>query len=149
MSGGKLHDDFTQEPIPEVPGQSCSGESVTNFSPAFHAHGATLAHLLSERCRPFWGIRERPLRGHVPATISTSHTVFYVPIYWMDEMESIWHDRQPKEANMSTTQPITLFHSPQTRSSGALALLEELKAPYKLHALNMKAGEQRQSAYLS
>ena len=50
---------------------------------------------------------------------------------------------------MSTTQPITLFHSPKTRSSSALALLEELKAPYKLHVLNMKAGEQRQSAYLA
>ena len=50
---------------------------------------------------------------------------------------------------MPTTLPITLFHSPQTRSSGALNLLEELKAPYKLHVLNMKAGEQRQSAYLT
>ena len=50
---------------------------------------------------------------------------------------------------MPTTLPITLFHSPQTRSSGALALLEELNAPYKLHVLNMKAGEQRQSAYLA
>ncbi len=50
---------------------------------------------------------------------------------------------------MPTTQPITLFHSPQTRSSGALALLEELNAPYRLHVLNMKAGEQRQAAYLA
>jgi glutathione S-transferase len=46
-------------------------------------------------------------------------------------------------------QPITLFHSPQTRSSAALTLLEELHAPYELHVLNMKAGEQRQSAYLA
>ena len=44
---------------------------------------------------------------------------------------------------------ITLYHSPQTRSSSVLALLEELRAPYRLHALNMKAGEQRQSAYLA
>src|ERR1700756_2578746 len=50
---------------------------------------------------------------------------------------------------MPTTQQITLFHSPQTRSSGALTLLEELKAPYKLHVLNMKEGEQRQSACLA
>lgn len=50
---------------------------------------------------------------------------------------------------MSTQLPITLFHSPQTRSSGALALLEELHAPYQLHALNMKAGEQRKSDYLA
>ena len=50
---------------------------------------------------------------------------------------------------MPTSQQITLFHSPQTRSSGALALLEELHAPYKLHVLNMKTGEHRQNAYLA
>jgi glutathione S-transferase len=50
---------------------------------------------------------------------------------------------------MATTDPITLFHSPQSRSSGALALLEELHAPYAIHALNMKAGQQRESAYLA
>jgi glutathione S-transferase len=50
---------------------------------------------------------------------------------------------------MATQQKITLFHSPQTRSSGALALLEELHAPYEVHALNMKAGEQRQPAFLA
>jgi glutathione S-transferase len=50
---------------------------------------------------------------------------------------------------MSTTQAITLFHSPQSRSTGALALLEELHAPYTIRALNMKSGEQRESAYLA
>jgi glutathione S-transferase len=50
---------------------------------------------------------------------------------------------------MPTTQPITLFHSPRTRSSGALALLEELHAPYSIHALNMKAGEHREPPYLA
>ena len=50
---------------------------------------------------------------------------------------------------MTTNQTITLFHSPQTRSSGALALLEELHAPYTLHVLNMKAGEQRLPKYLA
>ncbi len=50
---------------------------------------------------------------------------------------------------MSTTLPITLFHSPQTRSSGVLALLEELRAPYSIHAINMKVGEQRQAEYLA
>jgi glutathione S-transferase len=50
---------------------------------------------------------------------------------------------------MPTNQPITLFHSPQTRSTSALTLLEELHAPYSIHALNMKAGEQRKSAYLA
>ena len=48
------------------------------------------------------------------------------------------------------TQPeVTLHHSPNTRSTGALILLEELGAPYQLHLLNMKAGEQREPAYLA
>jgi len=47
------------------------------------------------------------------------------------------------------TDEVTLYHSPQTRSSAALMLLEELGAPYRLHLLNMKAGEQRQAAYLA
>jgi glutathione S-transferase len=50
---------------------------------------------------------------------------------------------------MATPLPITLFHSPQTRSSGILTLLEELGAPYTIRALDMKAGEQRQSGYLA
>ena len=50
---------------------------------------------------------------------------------------------------MTTTDTIILFHSPQTRSSGSLTLLEELGAPYSLHILNMKAGEQRRRAYLA
>jgi glutathione S-transferase len=44
---------------------------------------------------------------------------------------------------------LTLYHSPNTRSSGALLLLEELGADYDLHVLNMKAGEQRQPEYLA
>ena len=48
-----------------------------------------------------------------------------------------------------TTPELTLHHSPNTRSTGALILLEELGAPYQLHVLNMKAGEQRQPAYLA
>lgn len=47
------------------------------------------------------------------------------------------------------SDPITFFHSPQSRSSGTLTLLEELGAPYELKVLNMKAGEQRQPAYLA
>ncbi len=46
-------------------------------------------------------------------------------------------------------RPITLFHSPNTRSAGALILLEELGAPYDLHVLDMKRGEQREAAYLA
>ena len=50
---------------------------------------------------------------------------------------------------MSTDRSITFYHSPNTRSSGTLLLLEELGVPYELHVLNMKAGEQRQPAYLA
>ena len=50
---------------------------------------------------------------------------------------------------MAEVEPITLFHSPQTRSAGALTLLEELGAPYELKLLNMKAGEQREPAFLA
>ena len=44
---------------------------------------------------------------------------------------------------------IILFHSPQSRSAGTLTLLEELGAPYELRVLNMKAGENREPAYLA
>jgi glutathione S-transferase len=54
-----------------------------------------------------------------------------------------------EEPILSDADIITLFHSPQTRSAGALTLLEELGAPYKLHVLNMKAGEQQRPAYLA
>ena len=50
---------------------------------------------------------------------------------------------------MTTTDRVTLFYSPQTRGTGARVLLEELGAPYDLHVLNMKAGEQRNDAYLA
>jgi glutathione S-transferase len=44
---------------------------------------------------------------------------------------------------------VTLYHSPNTRSTGTLLLLEELGADYDLHVLNMKAGAQRQPDYLA
>ncbi|MBR0873738.1 glutathione S-transferase family protein [Bradyrhizobium tropiciagri] len=50
---------------------------------------------------------------------------------------------------MTTTDRITLYYSPQSRATGARVLLEELGAPYDLHVLNMKAGEQRKDAYLA
>jgi glutathione S-transferase len=50
---------------------------------------------------------------------------------------------------MSATPTLRFFHSPHTRSSATLALLEELKADHELVVLNMKAGEQRQPAYLA
>src|SRR6202050_2720750 len=68
----------------------------------------------------------------------------------MDASKTVCHDWViNREVTMPTQQPITLFHSPQSRSTGALALLEELHAPYAIHALNMKAGEQRKSEYLA
>jgi len=50
---------------------------------------------------------------------------------------------------MPDDRRVTLYHSPNTRSTGALILLEELGAPYDLQVLNMKAGEQRRPAYLA
>ena len=44
---------------------------------------------------------------------------------------------------------VTLYHSPQTRSSGAVVLVEELGADVEVKILNMKAGENRQAAYLA
>jgi glutathione S-transferase len=50
---------------------------------------------------------------------------------------------------MTSNRHVTLFHSPNTRSTGALILLEELGADYELYVLNMKAGEQRGPVYLA
>ncbi|OMI02083.1 glutathione S-transferase [Bradyrhizobium brasilense] len=49
----------------------------------------------------------------------------------------------------TTTDRVTLYYSPQSRATGTRVLLEELGAPYNLHVLNMKAGEQRKDAYLA
>ena len=50
---------------------------------------------------------------------------------------------------MADDRKVTLFHSPNTRSTGVLTLLEELGVPYELRVLNMKAGEQRRPEYLA
>jgi glutathione S-transferase len=50
---------------------------------------------------------------------------------------------------MVATDLVTLFHSPNSRSTGALTLLEELGVSYHLQVLNMQVGEQRQPAYLA
>jgi glutathione S-transferase len=50
---------------------------------------------------------------------------------------------------MTTSQKVTLFHCPNTRSSGVLTLLEELGADFDLHVLNMKKSEQLTPAYLA
>lgn len=50
---------------------------------------------------------------------------------------------------MNSNRQVTLFHSPNTRSSGTLILLQELNAEYHLQVLNTKANEQRGSEYLA
>ena len=50
---------------------------------------------------------------------------------------------------MTADRRITLYHGPNSRSSGTLTLLEELGAPYDLQVINLKAGEQRQAPYLA
>ena len=50
---------------------------------------------------------------------------------------------------MTSNRHITLFHSPNTRPASALILLEALGAPYQLHVLDLKRGEQREPAYLA
>ncbi len=46
-----------------------------------------------------------------------------------------------------TERPLILFHSPHTRSSTVLALLEELGAPHELRVLDRAAGEHLAPAF--
>lgn len=50
---------------------------------------------------------------------------------------------------MSATSELTLYHAVHSRSSGALSLLEELGVPYRLHLLDLRAGEQLRPDYLA
>lgn len=50
---------------------------------------------------------------------------------------------------MNDPRRVTLYYAPQSRSTATLTLLEELGAPYDLHILNIRAGEQRQPAHLA
>ncbi|HTJ06041.1 MAG TPA: glutathione S-transferase family protein [Caldimonas sp.] len=52
---------------------------------------------------------------------------------------------------MTATNPrrVTLFHAPQSRSGGVLALLEEIGADYELSVLDLRHGEQRKDSYLA
>lgn len=50
--------------------------------------------------------------------------------------------------NSNADKP-TLFYAPQSRAFGALALLEELGAPYELRPLSLKTGEQRKPEFLA
>ncbi len=44
---------------------------------------------------------------------------------------------------------LTLYHAPNTRSTGTLILLEELGVPYRLEIVNIKTGAQHEPAYLA
>lgn len=44
---------------------------------------------------------------------------------------------------------VTLFYAPQSRATGALALMEELGVPYDLEVLNLKTKQQRGEKYLA
>src|SRR5665213_2547146 len=50
---------------------------------------------------------------------------------------------------MANDRKLILYHSPQSRSVGALILLEELGADYELRAIDFAKKEQRQAAYLA
>lgn len=50
---------------------------------------------------------------------------------------------------MTADRKLTLYHAPNTRSTGVLILLEELGAPFELQVLDMKAGEQRRPEFLA
>jgi glutathione S-transferase len=50
---------------------------------------------------------------------------------------------------MTSNRQVTLFHLPNSRSTGALMLLKELNADYKLHVLNANINEQRGAEYLA
>lgn len=47
------------------------------------------------------------------------------------------------------TPTLTLFHNPHSRSAGVRVLLEELGAPHEVKLIDLKAGEQRQPAFLA
>lgn len=50
---------------------------------------------------------------------------------------------------MTSTLPLSFYHSPNSRSAGVRILLEELGAKYTLHPLSLKKGQQREAAYLA
>jgi glutathione S-transferase len=53
------------------------------------------------------------------------------------------------DSNPRTHGQLVFYHSPNSRSTGTFTLLEELGAAYEMRILNLKAGENRQPAYLA
>lgn len=50
---------------------------------------------------------------------------------------------------MADASSLIFYHTPNTRSSATLTLLEALGVPYELRVLDSKKGEQRQPAYMA
>ncbi|HSC84133.1 MAG TPA: glutathione S-transferase family protein [Pseudomonas sp.] len=50
---------------------------------------------------------------------------------------------------MSQDRRVTLFHAPNSRSTGVVILLEELGADYRPRLLSLNQGQQRQAEYLA
>jgi glutathione S-transferase len=66
-----------------------------------------------------------------------------------DAHDPPFSDNERKLAAMTASRKVTLFHAPNTRSTGVLTLLTELGADYDLHVLNFKKAEQLDPAYLA
>jgi glutathione S-transferase len=49
----------------------------------------------------------------------------------------------------TTATGLVLFHHPHSRSAGVRVLLEELGVPYALRVIDLKAGQQREPAFLA
>ena len=47
------------------------------------------------------------------------------------------------------TDELIFYHAPNSRSAGTRVLLEELGIPYRVHALDLKAGTQRKPDYMA
>jgi glutathione S-transferase len=58
-------------------------------------------------------------------------------------------DHEEETVAMTASRKVTLFHTPNSRSTGVLTLVEELGADYELHVLNFKKSEQLDPAYLA
>jgi glutathione S-transferase len=58
-------------------------------------------------------------------------------------------DYQEEAVAMTASRKVTLFHTPNSRSTGVLTLLEELGVDHELHLLNFKKSEQLDPAYLA
>lgn len=50
---------------------------------------------------------------------------------------------------MASTLPLTFYYAPHSRANVTLYLLEELAAPYTMHAMSLYAGDQRKPEYLA